>query len=121
MRSWDEVHRDDGELVGYLSREDRDGRPTWIARALFGGELARFAERTSAADFLRARGLPLLAEKWWYRSDEGAEWRLTFLIEARLGAVRVRFGYDSHPSNVADLRGAQLDRLTLHRAAEQRV
>ena len=34
------IHRDsDGELVGYLSCECRDGGPVWIARALFGGEL----------------------------------------------------------------------------------
>jgi hypothetical protein len=43
--------------------------------------------------------------------------RPTFLIEARLGAVRVRFGLDPDPANVADLTGPQLDRLTLRRSA----
>jgi len=110
----EEIHRDsDGELVGYLSHEDRDGAPTWIARALFGGELRTFASRERAAEYLRAQGLPLLAEKWWYWSDEADRWLLTFLIEARFGAVRVRFGYDPDPANVTVLRGSQLDRLKL--------
>lgn len=113
----EEIHRSsDGELVGYLSREDRDGEPAWIARALFGGELRAFPERESAARFLRERGLPLLAEKWWYHSDDRSDSRLTFLIEARLGAVTVRFGYDPDPANVAVLHGAALERLSLQPA-----
>jgi len=110
----EDVHREsDGELVGYVSHEVRDGAPTWVARALFGAELRSFAEREHAARYLRAHGLPLLAEKWWYWSEEAESWLLTFLIEARLGAVQVRFGYDPDPANVAVLRGAQLDRLSL--------
>ncbi|HEY3714022.1 MAG TPA: hypothetical protein VGL39_05805 [Jatrophihabitantaceae bacterium] len=61
----EEVHREsDGELVGYVSHEVRDGASIWVARTLF-------------------------------------------------GAVQVRFGYDPDPANVAVLRGAQLDRLSL--------
>lgn len=110
----EEVHREsDGELVGYVSHEVRDGASIWVARTLFGGELRTFAEREHVARYLRAHGLPLLAEKWWYRPEETDSWLLTFLIEARLGAVQVRFGYDPDPANVAVLRGAQLDRLSL--------
>jgi hypothetical protein len=111
------IHRSsDGELVGYLSREQRDGEPLWIARALFGGELRAFPDREPAARFLGERGLPLLAEKWWYRADDGSDARLTFLVEARLGAVTVRFGHDPDPANVAVLRGAALERLSLQPA-----
>jgi hypothetical protein len=108
------IHRgSDGELVGYVSREDRDGESAWIARALFGGELRAFGKREPAIRFLRERGLPLLAEKWWYHSDDRSDPRLTFLVEARLGAVTVRFGYDPDPANVAVLHGAALERLSL--------
>jgi len=117
VRRFEPVHRDsDGELVGYLSCDDRDGASAWIARALFGGELGAFAEREPAARFLRERGLALLAEKWWYRADDRSEARLTFLVEARLGAVTVRFGHDPDPANVALLHGAALDRLSLQPA-----
>jgi hypothetical protein len=109
------IHRtSDGELVGYVSCEDRADGPVWIARALFGGELRAFPEREPAARFLRERGLPLLAEKWWYRADDRSDARLTFLVEARLGAVTVQFGYDPDPANVAELRGRALERLSLH-------
>jgi len=114
----EEIRREsDGELVGYLSHEDRDDAPTWVARALFGGELSTFTSRERAAEYLRAHGLPVLAEKWWYWSDETDRWLLTFLIEARLDAVRVRFGYDPDPAKVTVLRGAQLDRLKLRPTA----
>jgi hypothetical protein len=116
-RQLEPMHRDnDGELVGYLGREHRAGAPVWIARALFGGELRAFGGREPAARFLCERGLPLLAEKWWYRADDRSDARLTFLVEARLGAVTVRFGHDPDPANVAVLRGAALARLSLHQA-----
>ena len=86
------------------------------ARALFGGELRGFGDREPAARFLRERGLPLLAGKWWYRADDRSAARLTFLVEAWLGAVTVRFGYDPDPANVAVLRGAALERLSLQRS-----
>jgi len=57
----EEIHREsDGELVGYVSHEGRDGAPTWVARTLFGGELRTFSEREHAARYLRAHGLPQL-------------------------------------------------------------
>jgi len=106
------VHREeDGELVGYLTAERRDGADVWVARAIFGSELRTFPRREPAAAFLRRCGLPLLAERWWYRPAEDAEWRPTSLVEARLGRVSVRFGLD--PGATATLTGAELDRLTL--------
>ncbi len=59
------VHRpEDGELVGGLSAERRDGADVWVAHTLFGTELAVFAERDEATAFLHGRGLALLAERW---------------------------------------------------------
>ncbi|SDC61025.1 hypothetical protein SAMN05660690_2122 [Geodermatophilus telluris] len=103
------VHRpEDGELVGHLAAAaDRDG---WTAHAVFGAPLRTLPTRAEAAAFLRARGLALLAERWQYRPADGGEPRTAWLVEARPGAVVVRFGHD--PASVP-LRGADLERLTL--------
>ena len=103
------VHRpEDGELVRHLAAAaDRDG---WTAHAVFGAPLRTQPTRAEAADFLRARGLALLAERWLYRPAGGGEPRTAWLVEARPGAVVVRFGYD--PASVP-LSGADLERLTL--------
>ncbi len=107
------VHRvDDDELVGYLSAEPGETGPQWVARTLFGSALRSFDHRADAERFLQVDGLRLLNEKWWYPADETGDYQLTFLIEARLGQVRVRFGYDTTDPEVT-LTGAQLDLLTL--------
>ena len=104
------VHRaEDGELVGWLSSERRDDADVWVARALFGSPLRAFPERQDAEAFLRRCGLPLLAERWWYRPSGATAERATWLVAARPGAVTVRFGYDLH--DTATLTGAELDRL----------
>jgi hypothetical protein len=103
------VHRrEDGELVGYLTAERRHGADVWVARALFGSELRAFPEREPAAAFLRRCGLSLLAGRWVYRPTDGGPDRPAALVEARLGEVSVRFGYD--PA-VTVLAGTGLDRL----------
>ena len=103
------VHRpEDGELVGHVSAGDAatdDGR--WTAHAVFGAPLRTFATREEAVSFLRTRGLALLADRWTYTSADG-EPRTTWLVEARPGAVVVRFGYD--PASVP-LSGPELARL----------
>ncbi|MGY1688655.1 hypothetical protein [Geodermatophilus sp. SYSU D01105] len=104
------VHREvDGELVGYLSTVRRDDARCVVAHALFGSALRAFPDREEAAAWLRHRGLPVLAERWWYRPPDGSDERPTELVEARLGAVTVRFGYD--PQDTVTLTGAELDRL----------
>ena len=101
------VHRpEDGELVGHLARACDD---RWVAHAVFGAPLWAFTGRAEAEAFLRSRGLALLAERWEYRPAGGGEPRTTWLVEARPGAVVVRFGHD--PASVP-LGGADLDRLT---------
>ncbi|MGY1686420.1 hypothetical protein ACI8AK_12595 [Geodermatophilus sp. SYSU D00867] len=101
------VHRpEDGELVGHLTADD--GRDGWTAHAVPGMPLRRFPTREQAVAFLRERGLALLADRWTYTPETG-EPRTAWLVEARPGAVVVRFGYD--PASVP-LAGADLRRLT---------
>lgn len=102
---------EDGELVGHVGVERREGAEVWVARAVFGSVLRVFPHREEAVAFLRRSGLPLLAERWWYRPSDDAEWRPTVLVEARPGAVTVRFGPD--PYDTATLTGEALDRLVL--------
>ncbi|MGY1820813.1 hypothetical protein [Geodermatophilus sp. SYSU D00079] len=105
------VHRrEDGELVGYLTTARREDADACVAHSLFGAPLQAFPDREQAAAFLRHRGLPLLAERWWYRPADGSPERPATLVEARLGEVTVRFGHD--PESVT-LSGAELARLTL--------
>ncbi len=95
--------------MGWLSTERRGDADVWIARALFGAALRVLPDRPSAEAFLRRCGLPVLAERWEYRPADGAAERSAWLVEARPGAVTVRFGYD--PQGTATLTGADLDRL----------
>ena len=105
------VREADGELVGHVGVERRGDADVWVACAVFGSVLRVFPDRQEAVAFLRRSGLPLLAERWWYRPSEEAEWGPTVLVEARPGAVTVRFGLDPH--DTATLTGEALDRLVL--------
>jgi hypothetical protein len=105
------VREEDGELVGHVGVERRAGAEVWTARTVFGSVLRVCTHREEAVAFLRRCGLPLLAERWWYRPSDDAEWRPTVLVEARPGAVTVRFGLD--PYDTATLTGEALDRLVL--------
>jgi hypothetical protein len=105
------VREEDGELVGHVGLERRGDADVWVARAVFGSVLRVFPHREEAVAFLRRSGLPLLAERWWYRPSDDAEWRPTVLVEARPGAVTVRFGLD--PYDTATLTGEALARLVL--------
>ncbi len=102
---------EDGELVGHVGVERRGGVDVWVAHAVFGSVLRAFPDRAEAVAFLRRSGLPLLAERWWYRPSDEAEWRPTVLVEARPGAVTVRFGAD--PYDTVTLTGEALGRLVL--------
>ena len=102
------VHRpEDGELVGHLAVTGDDAG--WMAHAVPGTPLRAFPTREEAESFLHARGLALLAERWEYRPADGGEPRTAWLVEARPGAVVVRFGYDTAS---VPLSGPDLERLT---------
>ena len=105
------LREEDGELVGHVDVERRGGADVWVAHAVFGSVLRAFPDRAEAVAFLRRSGLPLLAERWWYRPSDEAEWRPTVLVEARPGAVSVRFGAD--PYDTVTLTGEALGRLVL--------
>ena len=74
------VREEDGELVGHVGVERRGDADVWVACAVFGSVLRVFPDREEAVAFLRRSGLPLLAERWWYRPSEEAEWRPTVLV-----------------------------------------
>ena len=103
------VREEDGELVGHVRVERRGDSDVWVACAVFGAALRVLPDRPAAESFLRRCGLPLLGDRWWYRPGDGTAERPTWLVEARPGAVTVRFGYD--PRDTATLTGADLDRL----------
>ena len=105
------LREEDGELVGHVGVERRGGADVWVARAVFGSVLRAFPDQAEAVAFLRRSGLPLLRERWWYRPSDDAEWRPTVLVEARAGAVPVRFGAD--PYDTVTLTGEALGRLVL--------
>lgn len=96
----------DGELVGRLSAERRDGADAWVARTLFGTELRVFGNRGTATAFLHDRGLAVLAERWWWSSPADG-WVPVDLVEARPEAVTVRAWMDPAAPRVT-LRGADL-------------
>lgn len=101
----------DGELLGYV-RASEDG---WSAEAVFGGCLARTANRADALEVVEADGLASLARRWWYRPTPDADWEVALVQEAwpgRARLVRGRYALPGMPTIVverADLaRGAVL-------------
>jgi hypothetical protein len=82
-----EVRRDDGELIGFVE-PDSDGG--WRALVVFGAELATAPDRDTAIAEVRAAGLGVLAERWWYR--DGEEWLPAAIQEAGPGHVTAVVG-----------------------------
>jgi len=82
-----EVRRDDGELIGYVEPAADGG---WRALAVFGGELATAPDQDAALAEVRAVGLGVLAERWWYH--DGDEWLPAAIQEAGPGRVTAVVG-----------------------------
>lgn len=59
------VHRDDGELVGFV--RESDGR--WSAETVFGHEIDEHGDREDAERALVDRGLSYLADRWLLDHD----------------------------------------------------
>jgi hypothetical protein len=89
-----EVRRDDGELIGFVE----PGREGWRALTVFGAELATTPDRDAAISEVRAAGLGVLAERWWYL--DGEEWLPAAIQEARPGQVTVVVGDGAQFANV---------------------
>jgi hypothetical protein len=83
---------DDGEVVGRLlpSQED-DGR--WVPATVFGATIGEPSDAETAVEVVRARGMAVLAERWWTRrlDDESAAWQPTWLLEVKPDKLRVRW------------------------------
>jgi hypothetical protein len=90
-----EVRRDDGELIGFVEPDEDGG---WRALAVFGAELATAPDRDSAIAEVRAAGLGVLAERWWYR--DGEEWLPAAILEAAPGRVVAVVGDAAHFTGV---------------------
>jgi len=70
------VHREDGELVGFVVPGDGG----WTPCAVFGPPVGEPAERDDAEQWLREHGLSYLADRWLLR--EGDDWLRVDVVEA---------------------------------------
>lgn len=111
--SWVPVHREDGELVGFL-REDAEG---WRPLTVFGHPIGEAGDREAAESQLHAVGMSYLAEKWELR--DGEDWISAQVVEASPAGVTVQLvdffdhadRYGERHTLTAPVEG---DRLRLH-------
>lgn len=86
------VHRDDGELIGYVT-------PTpsaqWSPCTVFGVAIAEPTARDEAEAFLQSYGLGYLAERWSYH--EKGQPITVQIVEASPTQVTLRFVDYGHP------------------------
>lgn len=78
------MHREDGELVGFLSQESGG----WQARTIFGHPLGDPGDRGEGESHLHGLGLSYLAEKW--EVHDGQQWITASLVEASPSEVVVQ-------------------------------
>lgn len=103
------VRPDDGELVGYVSLDERGATPL----TLFGYALAEPLDRSEAEELLRRRGLAVLADPWWLEPADGPGYRVQIMsatpdevavARADHGIVDPRAGVVRLPAPVPQLR-----------------
>jgi hypothetical protein len=87
------IHRDDGELCGFVRGE----HAAWHAVSVFGGLLEVTESETSAEHVVRDIGLSSLAERWLLTTDSSSGEELVCLQEASPAGVTVAIGYYSLP------------------------
>jgi hypothetical protein len=89
-----EVRREsDGELCGHV----RPLGDRWQALTVFGGDLGILGHQKEAEARVHQVGLSSLAERWWYRADESADWQVVCVQEASPHSVRLALDYYSMP------------------------
>jgi hypothetical protein len=89
-----EIRRDeDGELCGFVD----GGSPGWIARTVFGADLAVFSTEEEAIEFVIRHGLASLAERWVLTARESDHAEVVCIQEASPNGVTVAIGYYSLP------------------------
>ena len=89
-----EVHREDGELCGFVAQQGEQ----WRALTVFGAVLRTFSDEESARQHVVRRGLASLAERWELRARCESEWHTVCIQEANPRRVRVAIGYYSLPN-----------------------
>lgn len=82
--SWVPVHREDGEMVGFVAPEADSWRPLTV----FGYPIAEASDRAEAEERLVSVGMSYLAEKWELR--DGQDWISAQLVEASPAGVTVQ-------------------------------
>lgn len=88
--SWVRVHRDDGELIGFVAQDESGWRPLTV----FGHPIPAAAgdqgvdDQESAEARLHSVGLSYLADKWELR--DGEDWISAQLVEASPAGVTVQ-------------------------------
>lgn len=87
------IHRDDGELCGFV----REHEGEWRALTVFGGVLG-VAESSAAAEVMvHEVGLASLAERWLLVAESSAEPEVVCIQEASPQGLTVALGYYSMP------------------------
>lgn len=90
------VHRDDGELVGFVTAESSG----WAARTAFGVALAQTTDREDAETYLTSHGLSYLADRWeWH---DGSDWMRVDLVEVSPSEVSLMLSDFGHPDRYGE-------------------
>jgi hypothetical protein len=87
------IHRDDGELCGFVAEHDNQ----WRALAVFGGLLATAESEQTADRIVRDIGLAALAERWLLLTTSAPEGQVVCIQEASPQGVTVALDYYSMP------------------------
>ena len=87
------IHRDDGELCGFV--RERDGQ--WHAMTVFGGMLGEADSAAAATQVVREVGLAALAERWLLLDGTSTEAEVVCIQEASPSGVTLALGYYSMP------------------------
>lgn len=85
------IHREDGELIGYLTTVGE----LWVPCTVFGFPLADATSRDEAEDYLHSHGLSYLAERWEYLHE--SDWITVSIVEASPQQVTLSFADYGHP------------------------
>lgn len=87
------IHRDDGELCGFV--RERDGQ--WHATTVFGSLIEATDSPAAATQVVREVGLAALAERWLLLDGTSAEAEVVCIQEASPDGVTLALGYFSMP------------------------
>jgi len=81
----EDVHREDGELLGRVVPMTGG----WLPTTVFGAALGPLSDRDTAVELLEQQGLVSLGETWLARTD--GDWQEATIVEAQPDRVRLRW------------------------------